>query len=48
MSIEDPYFVVRDEVNQAVRACATKLKEWQRVMQVKLLYLSTVGVTKLR
>lgn len=33
MSIEDPYFVVRDEVNQAVRACATKLKEWQRVMQ---------------
>lgn len=34
MSIEDPYFVVRDEVQSAEAACARKLQKWRRVMQV--------------
>jgi len=33
MSIEDPYFVVRDEVNAAEAACAKKLVLWRKVMQ---------------
>lgn len=33
MSIEDPYFVVRDEVNQAEAACAKRLIQWREVMQ---------------
>jgi len=33
MSIEDPYFVVRDEVQSAEAACARKLQKWRRVMQ---------------
>lgn len=33
MSIEDPYFVVRDEVNAAEAACAKKLIQWRDVMQ---------------
>ena len=34
MSIEDPYFVVRDEVNAAVSSCEQKLKEWRQLMEV--------------
>jgi len=33
MSIEDPYFVVRDEVNAAETACAKKLIRWRALMQ---------------
>ena len=36
MSIEDPYFVVRDEVNAAEAACAKKLIRWRALMQVTL------------
>lgn len=44
MSIEDPYFVVRDEVNTAEAACAKKLVQWREVMQVKVInnYKTTI------
>ena len=35
MSIEDPYFVVRDEISQSVKQCEQKLAEWRVLMEVK-------------
>ena len=35
MSIEDPYFVVRDEISVSVRSCQQKLTEWRVLMEVK-------------
>ena len=35
MSIEDPYFVVRDEVSSAVSNCSTKLLEWRHLMEAQ-------------
>jgi len=32
MSIEDPYFVVRDEVARAVEACERRTAEWRKIM----------------
>ena len=42
MSIEDPYFVVRDEVQSAEAACARKLQKWRKVMQV---FFATLNFT---
>jgi chromosome segregation ATPase len=36
MSIEDPYFVVRDEVSSAVSSCETKLGEWRNLMEAQM------------
>lgn len=40
MSIEDPYFVVRDDVAKAVDSCEKRVVEWRRIMEVKLLLFS--------
>ena len=34
MSIEDPYFVVRDEVARAVESCEKRTAEWRKLMDV--------------
>ena len=36
MSIEDPYFVVRDEVSSAVASCEAKLVEWRNLMEAQM------------
>ncbi|CAG5111854.1 Oidioi.mRNA.OKI2018_I69.chr2.g6125.t1.cds [Oikopleura dioica] len=33
MSIEDPYFVVRDDVAKAVDSCEKRVVEWRRIME---------------
>lgn len=35
MSIEDPYFVVRDEISASVHSCEAKLAEWRALMETQ-------------
>ena len=39
MSIEDPYFVVRNEISASANSCEAKLSEWRVLMEVWISFL---------